>query len=247
MRLLGHRLPVTSEDVGTVLAAFGRSAVLYRVTVAGWRSFFASTAILKLTATATGILEVELAAIDLFETPVEIEAGPPVIGRAISTLPVEILNDIVARDAENRGSRSDATLSAGFHEPGTAFHPDVTAEDFLKAYDYRCAFTGQSLAAAAAADPLGVLLRLGSADERLRPGLAIPACADAIGAYERGHLSLFSNGGFILAPEYADPELLERLRPIGRLAEPTDPAFQPNQGALARHRRDFMHERLARS
>ncbi|MBI4923208.1 MAG: hypothetical protein HY834_15815 [Devosia nanyangense] len=106
------------------------------------------------------------------------------------------------------------------------------------AYGVRCAFTGADLRREAEVDPLGTLLRLDPAGD-LSPGNCIPACADAIWAYERGHLAIGSRFEFLVALDIVSPEFLERLNPLGRLNLPADPAFTPNRETLATHRRAF--------
>lgn len=117
----------------------------------------------------------------------------------------------------------------------------TTLDALFAAYDMRCAFTGESIAAHAAIDPLGVLLLLGAPPTggAIQASLAIPAVADAIFAYERGHLAIGARGEFLVALDRIAPELLERLNPIGRLALPTDPAFRPSPAALRAHREAF--------
>ena len=106
------------------------------------------------------------------------------------------------------------------------------------AYGNRCAFTGADLSGRAASDPLGVLLDLAPAAP-MAAGRLIPAMPDAAYAYERGHLALGSRFEFLVALDRIDPELLERLNPIGRLAMPADPAFAPDSRLLKAHREQF--------
>lgn len=111
------------------------------------------------------------------------------------------------------------------------------ARAYLCAYAFRCAFTGAALLDAARIDPAGNLLRLGPGD--LTFANAMPACDDAIFAYERGHLAIGTRREFIVALDVIAPELVERLNPIGRLAAPdSGPApdpwlFKSHRDALA--------------
>jgi hypothetical protein len=115
------------------------------------------------------------------------------------------------------------------------------------AYGYACAFTGRSLHAEAAADPRGYLLVLGPDPLTLETQLLIPACLDAIRAYERGHLALGSRYNFLVDMETISPELLEALNPIGRLRLPSDPALHPSQGALTPHLIALLRDRALSS
>lgn len=135
--------------------------------------------------------------------------------------------------ARRPGKRGD------FAEAQSAFVGAALALDSIHAaYGYRCAFTGADLRAEATADPVLPLLRLVPSGD-VSPTTAIPACADAIYAYERGHLALGSRLEFLVALDRIAPELLGILNPIGRLSPPSDPAFLPNAALLKAHREEF--------
>jgi hypothetical protein len=128
----------------------------------------------------------------------------------------------------------------GFREVQQAL--DVAARAFAS-YGFACAFTGRDLRSEAAADPHGYLLNIGSDPLTVDPTLLIPACLDAIHAYERGHLALGPRYNFVVDLETIDPELLEALNPIGRLATPSDPAFSPSHPAMTGHLVAFVRGR----
>ncbi len=107
----------------------------------------------------------------------------------------------------------------------------------FEAYGFACAFTGKNLRAEVAADPHGSVVRLDGAVTM--PGTVIPACLDAIHAFERGHLSIGTRYEFLVALDRIDPEFLERLNPIGRLSLPADPRFNPDAALLAVQRAKF--------
>lgn len=132
----------------------------------------------------------------------------------------------------------DPERPKGFEEAQARFGATQALAPIYDAYGYRCAFTGADLRAEAAADPLGPLLRL-MPDDPIAPDSVIPADADAIHAYERGHLAIGPRSEFLVALDRIDPEFLERLNPIGRLSLPADPAFQPNAALLKAHREEF--------
>jgi hypothetical protein len=111
------------------------------------------------------------------------------------------------------------------------------------AYGYACAFTGCDLRAEATADPRGCLLVLGADPHTQDPAQLIPACLEAIHAYERGYLALGPRYNFLVDLERIDPELLEALNPIGRLNLPPDPALRPSQAALTPHLIGFVRGR----
>ena len=128
-------------------------------------------------------------------------------------------------------------------EQQSSFRPaTVTPNDVFAAWEFRCAFTGADLTEEAKADPFGALLRLVIPDDPslLPPGSAIPACLDAIWAYEQGHLSIGSRGEFVVALDVISPEFLEALNPIGRLTPPRDEQHQPDRRILDAHLRDML-------
>jgi hypothetical protein len=126
----------------------------------------------------------------------------------------------------------------GFEEvqaPFTAEVIDLSA--IFAAYDFRCAFTGQDLSVEAEADPVGWLLRLTSGSAG--PTELIPANADAIYAFERGHLAIGPRYNFLVDLSTISPEFLERLNPIGKLTLPKSAALYPSTAALKAHRDEF--------
>ncbi len=133
----------------------------------------------------------------------------------------------------------------GFREVQAGFAGTVLPEAILAAYGYKCAFTGTSLEREAAIDPLGSLLRLTPPNEpATSPDVLIPATADAIYAYERGHLALGARYNFLVDLETISPEFLETLNPIGRLTLPEDERYYPSTTVLAAHREAFAAGRI---
>jgi hypothetical protein len=127
----------------------------------------------------------------------------------------------------------------GLSEAQRAFRVEVTPADVLAAYGHACAFTGRNLSAEARADPRGVVLVLGGDPLTTDPTLLIPACLDALYAFEQRHLALGPHYNFLIDLETISPEFLESLNPIGRLRLPSDPVFRPSPAALARQRAAF--------
>ena len=128
-------------------------------------------------------------------------------------------------------------------EAHSAFrHASAAADEVFAAWDFRCAFTGVDLSREAKVDPYGALLRLQIPEDPtlLPPGSAIPACLDAIWAYEQGHLGIGGRGEFIVAMDVISPEFLETLNPIGRLTPPSDEHHQPDRRILDAHLRDML-------
>jgi len=106
-------------------------------------------------------------------------------------------------------------------------------------YGHACAMTGERF------EPSGNLLRDDVEIVAIRPlaaGGALhvhnflclsPAAADA---FRRGHLAVGPGLELLADLSRIDPELLERLSPIGRLAVPESPVARPDPEALAFHR-----------
>ena len=130
----------------------------------------------------------------------------------------------------------------GFKEAQARLAVEPLASVFA-AYGHTCAFTGKDLHAEAGADPRGYLLNIGSDPLTADPVLLIPACLEAIHAYERGHLALGPRYNFLVDMETIDPELLEALNPIGRLTVPSDPSFYPSPAAMTSHLIAFIRGR----
>ena len=112
------------------------------------------------------------------------------------------------------------------------------------AYGGRCAFTGEALGEAISRDPSGVLLHLAPGTGTILGDDAIPACPDAIFAFERGHLALGERYEFLVALDRISPEFLDRLNPIGRLTLPSEAGLLPDPRMLAAHRADFAAGRI---
>jgi hypothetical protein len=125
-----------------------------------------------------------------------------------------------------------------FEEAQVAFEGAALGIDAIfEAYGYRCAFTGEDLKREIAIDPSGALLHLTMLETRANE--MVPACTDAIYAFERGHLSIGVEFNFLVDLARIDPELLGRLNPNGKLALPTVEALYPPSAVLKAHRDEF--------
>lgn len=133
----------------------------------------------------------------------------------------------------------------GFRETQQPFQPAIGLDGIYAAYGFACAFTGVDLSAEAKADPRGYLLAIGDDPMTTDATHLLPACIDAIRAYERGHLALGPRYNFLVDLEQIDPELLEQLNPIGRLRLPRARSLRPSLAALAAHRDAFAAGRFA--
>jgi hypothetical protein len=136
-----------------------------------------------------------------------------------------------------RKTRGFGEAQAPFGAVGASLAP------VFEAYGYRCAFTGDDLHREAAADPYGAVIRLRGTSNA--PADVIPACIDAIHAFESGHMALGTRHEFLVAKDVINPEFDERLRPIGHLDLPEQTAFHPDATLLHRHRQAFCEGRIA--
>ncbi|MEO6012264.1 MAG: hypothetical protein ABIQ30_01580 [Devosia sp.] len=134
----------------------------------------------------------------------------------------------------------------GFREAQGKFAPGVELQSIFAAYDFNCAFTGRDLRIESAADPRGYLLNLSGDPAAIEPAALIPACLDAIFAFERGHVGIGPNYNFLVNLERIDPEFLPKLNAIGRLHLPADAALHPSQAALTPHLVAFVGGRRSR-
>lgn len=137
-----------------------------------------------------------------------------------------------------------AEASATFeHAPEPPPSPEVLQALYagiISHYSYACAMTGKKFA------PSERLLRDDIEIVAIRPladGGALhvrnflclsPAAAHA---FRLGHVSIGPGLELLADLSRIDPELLESLSPLGRLAVPENPLVQPDPGALAFHRR----------
>jgi hypothetical protein len=131
-------------------------------------------------------------------------------------------------------------MPGGFDEDQARFAEALGLADYLASWDFRCAFTGESIRSVAERDPMSALLRLEQQSE-LSAGLILPACVDAREAYEAGGLAIGPSFNLILNPRaIPNVELLERLNPNYRLRLPHDMTFAPNLGTLRKHALDLI-------
>src|SRR4051794_17296374 len=98
---------------------------------------------------------------------------------------------------EPRLAKTPHKRRGSFEEAQAAFQGQALGiEAIFEAYGHRCAFTGEDLRREIAIDPEGSLLHLPPLDPR--PNELVPACNDAIFAYERGHLSIGAEFNFLV-------------------------------------------------
>lgn len=132
----------------------------------------------------------------------------------------------------------DATLALAGREAGLAsLEIYKTVHDQAMArYGFRCALTGQAFAPGDPALHVVALqpLALGGP---LHVGNFLPMCEAAAFEFEHGHIAIDAHLGLMAHLDRVDPELLEKLNPLGRLIDPAKPDQRPDAQALAFHRK----------
>jgi hypothetical protein len=107
------------------------------------------------------------------------------------------------------------------------------------AYGHRCAFTGQQGVVGVGPEPVLTIAVIRPRDlgGALHVTNFIALSDSAAAAFAAGHLTV--GVAYELAADLSriDPELLERLTPLGRMLLPEDRAFWPDPLALDFHRR----------
>lgn len=139
------------------------------------------------------------------------------------------------------GGLAEATAPFSYSDDASASHERLALlyAAVLSAYDHSCAMTGL-----AGKPALGVMLE-GLEVVAIRPladGGALHVsnflclCDAARTAFERGHIAIGPELELLADLSRIDPELLERLNPLGRLRPPEGAQAQPDPAALAQHR-----------
>lgn len=126
----------------------------------------------------------------------------------------------------------------GAPAPSTDTLTDLYAA-VLRAYDNRCAMTGVrgKPALGVMLDGLEVVAIRPLADAgALHVSNFVCLSEAAQTAFEAGHIAIGPGLELLVDLSRIDPELLERLNPLGRLRRPEGHQAQPDQAALAWHR-----------
>lgn len=142
--------------------------------------------------------------------------------------------------AEEAGARFEAGAA-----DRTEIYRRVYA-DVLRRWDYHCPFTGRAFEPVDGPHPELeiVAIRARDAGGPLHVDNYLPMSPAVAAAWRAGHLTLGPDLAFWVDKQQIDPELDERLRPIGRLLEPLVAGGGPDQRYLAFHRQHvFGHAR----
>ncbi len=137
--------------------------------------------------------------------------------------------------------RAEAALLTGLGEAATGFAvgtPDLATfeavvQTLRREMGGRCAATGEALPAGT----VPVVIFPKGAEAGLHVNNLLLLSPDAEAAFNAGHLSVRDDFAVLVDLERIDPELLERINPLGRLLVPANPALRPAPENLAWHRR----------
>jgi hypothetical protein len=154
-----------------------------------------------------------------------------------------------ARFDEILGLAAGAEMNAqALAEAAVAFEDDRQAglDAYLKLHDrvlqrwgYRCAFTGAQFEPSLVRPHPGlrvVAIRPRELGGPLHVRNFLPMTPEVEQAWLHGHITLGPSCGFVVSERLIDPELHERLSPIGKLDLPAEPSRWPDAELVAYHR-----------
>ena len=237
---------VVELDDRTSQATFksrGDAVLLYRLVERTFIMFLGSARIGGFTVAAAGRLIWRLDDVRRFRVPVisEAELHVPRVRRML-WLSAERFGEILEQGAasllvgkvvEEAGAPFDSERRGHGLESLVAVHDEV-----LRRFNYRCAITGRQFKPGPRPHPdLGVVeirpRRLGGPQHAAN---YLPMIPMAEPAWRSGAISVGSQFDFLAVLDRLEPEVLEAMRPEGRLLVPDDPAFWPAAEHLAFHR-----------
>jgi hypothetical protein len=165
------------------------------------------------------------------------EAGMP-RARTMLALSEERFSELVARSATPMESRSVEEATAPFVSTYITIRDQV-----LKAWHYRCAVTGNRFPAKDAPARLEVIaIRPRDMGGPLHVQNCLPLVASAAQAWRQGWIAVGPELDILAVQNRLDPDLLEQMRPDGRLLVPDRPERAPDPQHLAFHREHvFAH------
>ena len=171
----------------------------------------------------------------------------PEVGSAEAAIPRarEMLSLSEERYAEivDRSTTPDAPQHA--EEASASFVSTyVTIRDqVLKAWDYRCAVTGIRFGPRDAPSRLEVIaIRPREMGGPLHVRNCLPLVAMAARAWQQGWIAAGPGLDLVAVQNRLDPDLLEKMRPEGRLLVPDHPGLAPDPQHIAYHREHvFAH------
>lgn len=161
----------------------------------------------------------------------------------------DILHQAAAMDAAAPALEETQTLFA--HDRQSGLDAYLKLHDrVLQRWQHRCVFTGAQFPPSATRphpDLKVVAIRPRELGGQLHVRNYLPMVAEAEEAWLSGHLTMGSEFGFVVAERLIDPELHEKLLPLGRLELPESPALWPDAASVAYHRANIFDRDWPRS
>lgn len=240
----GTTFIVTSRAGQVAQRAFGETILVYQ-RAENLVLFTGSGRLLGLEHEAPGFNRLTLDGYHAFAAPVpsdvEGEARDPGVRRSLSLDNARFEEIVQLATAGDIGAQALAEAQAVF-----AVDRQSALNAYLKVHDrvllrwrYRCVFTGARFAPSAIRPhpQLGVVaIRPRELGGQLHVRNYLPMVAEAEDAWTHGCIALGPSYGFLVSERLIDPELHERLLPLGKLDLPAEPSLWPDSEAVAYHR-----------
>ncbi|MBK8085611.1 MAG: hypothetical protein IPK28_18245 [Devosia sp.] len=239
---------ISSRAAQLAHRAFRESVVVYRRAPEAVL-FIGSGRVIGLMAGAPGFEDLHLVEYLDFAAPVpseaESEVRDPGVRRSLS-LDEQRFEEILQLAATGTiDAQALAETQALFaHDRQSGLKAYLKLHDrVLQRWRYRCAFTGMQFGPSPTRPhpALGVVaIRPRELGGALHVRNYLPMVAAAEFAWTHGHLALGSEFGVLVAERLIDPELHERLLPLGRLDLPSEPSLWPDSASVAYHRANIF-------
>jgi hypothetical protein len=244
----GASFRITSRAGQLAQRVLGETVVVYQRTES-LVLFTGSGRVLGLEHEAPGFNRLNLGSYRAFAAPVpsdaEGEARDPGVRRSLS-LDEERFDEILRlATAADIGAQALAEAQAVF-----AVDRQSALDAYLKVHDrvllrwkHRCALTGAQfeLSQTRPHPQLRVVaIRPRELGGALHVRNYLPMVAEAEHAWTHGHITLGPSYGFLVSERLIDPELHERLLPLGKLELPAEPSLWPDSEAIAYHRANIF-------
>lgn len=239
---------ITSRAGQMAQRAFGETIIVYQ-RAENLVLFTGSGRLLGLEHEALGFNRLNIGNYRAFAAPVpsdlDVEARDPGVRRNLALDDARFEEILQLATAADIGAQALAEAQAVF-----AMDRQNTLDAYLKVHDrvlsrwkYRCAFTGAQFEPSETRPHPHlrvVAIRPREFGGQLHVRNYLPMVALAEHAWTHGHIALGSSFGFLVAERLIDPELHERLLPLGRLSLGEEPSFWPDSEAAAFHRANIF-------
>lgn len=239
---------ITSRAGQLAHKAFGETIVVYQ-RAPDIVLFVGCGRVLGLDYEAFGFDTVRLGEYRTFAMPVpsgaEREARDPGVRRSLSLDDARFAQILREASAAEISPQALAEAQAVFaHDRKAGLDAYLGVHDrVLQRWKHRCVFTGAQFEPSETRPHPQlkvVAIRPRELGGQLHVRNYLPMVADAERAWVHGHLALGSGFGFLVAERLIDPELQERLLPLGQLDLPAEPSLWPDGESVAYHRANIF-------